>query len=302
MLPDKLLNKFETLVEKCNFPPPGEFLPCAVSGGPDSLALMVLATIHGCQVEVIHVDHGIRSEGDQEAQIVAKAAKRFGATFRSEKVYVAPGPNIEARARQARFNILPKKVATGHTADDQAETVLLNLLRGTGIDGLSGMSPSFRHPILSLRRSDTHQICSDLDLEVVMDPSNLDPRFKRNLIRHKVLGLLSEVAERDIVPLLARQALLYRDESELLDNLSETIDPSSVHALITARPALARRALRRWLKNEQGYPPSASSVERVMNVAKGLTRATEIEGGVRIRRSQGTLFLERNLEGNFGPR
>lgn len=299
MIPKELLDRFNVLIKKCNFPPPGDFLPCAVSGGPDSLALMVLARVHGCKVEAIHVDHGLRSGGDQEAEIVALAAKRFGATFRSEKVYVAPGPNIEARARQARFSVLPKTAATGHTVDDQAETVLLNLLRGAGIDGLSGMRHNFRHPILSIRRSDTHQICSDLDLEVVTDPSNLDPRFKRNLVRHQVLGLLSDIAERDIVPLLARQALLYKDESELLDSLSETIDPTSVHALITARPALARRALRRWLKNQQGYPPSASSLERVMQVAKGSIKATQIEGGVRIRRSEGLLFLEQDLEDQF---
>ncbi|MEM8902439.1 MAG: tRNA lysidine(34) synthetase, partial [Actinomycetota bacterium] len=130
-------------------------MSCAVSGGPDSSALLVLAVAAGCDVEAIHVDHGLRPGSDREATIVAGTAERFGARVRSIRAPVEPGPNLEARARAARRAVLPDGTLLGHTADDQAETVLLALLRGAGIDGLGAMGPRHR-PILRLRRAETH--------------------------------------------------------------------------------------------------------------------------------------------------
>ena len=114
------------LVGRCTFPAPGTPLVCAVSGGADSLALLVLATEAGCRVTAVHVDHGLRPGSDAEAAVVASAAARYGCEFRSVRVVVADGPNLEARARAARFEVLGPDAATGHTADDQAETVLAN--------------------------------------------------------------------------------------------------------------------------------------------------------------------------------
>ncbi|HEX4162877.1 MAG TPA: ATP-binding protein, partial [Acidimicrobiales bacterium] len=155
---------FETLVADlltcCTFPPPGTPLTCAVSGGPDSVALLLLAVAAGCDVTAVHVDHGLRAGSADEADVVAAAAARVGARFEARTVSVEPGPNLEARARAARFEVLPDDVATGHTMDDQAETVLINLLRGAGADGLAGMAPGQRHPILGLRRCETHRLCA----------------------------------------------------------------------------------------------------------------------------------------------
>ena len=111
------------LLPRCSFPPPGAALFCAVSGGADSLALLVLAVAARCDVTAIHVDHGLRPESAGEAAVVAEAAALLGARFVAEKVSVRPGPNLEARARAARFSVLPDGVATGHTMDDQAETI-----------------------------------------------------------------------------------------------------------------------------------------------------------------------------------
>ena len=101
------------------------------------MALLALASLAGLEVTAIHVDHGIRPDSSKEADTVAAAAERFGAQFESRSVSVNAGPNLEERARQARYSALPKKVLTGHTADDQAETILLALLRGSAWQGMA---------------------------------------------------------------------------------------------------------------------------------------------------------------------
>ena len=109
----------------------------------------------------VHVDHGLRPGGPEEAAVVEAAAYTLGATFEALSVRVEPGPDLEARARQARDEVLPEGTMVGHTADDQAETLLLNLMRGAGLDGLRGMRATasglrkVRRPILALRRSET---------------------------------------------------------------------------------------------------------------------------------------------------
>ncbi|HUP70511.1 MAG TPA: tRNA lysidine(34) synthetase TilS [Acidimicrobiales bacterium] len=279
------------LLARCIFPPAGTLLVCAVSGGADSLALLVLATAAGCDVTAVHVDHGLRPESGREAEVVAQAAARYAAGFHSVKVEIAAGGNLEARARAARRAALPAGAATGHTADDQAETILLNLLRGAGLDGLAGMRPGPAKPILALRRSETHALCSAEGLVPVRDPSNADPSFRRNRVRHELLPLLEDIAERDMVPVLVRQAALLREEADLLDQLSAGIDSADTGALGGAPPALARRALRALL-GVGDHPPSSAAVERVMAVARGEATACEVEGGRRVARSRGRLRVE----------
>ena len=218
------------LLDRCAFPPGGTEVSCAVSGGADSLALLVLAVEAGCAVTAVHVDHGLRPGSAAEADVVAEVAARVGAGFRAERVEVAAGPNLEARARRARYAALPSDVLTGHTADDQAETVLLNLLRGAGLDGLAGYDPT-RRPLRALRRRDTQKLCADLGIQPVHDPSNDDPRFRRNRVRHELLPLLDAIAERDVAAVLARQADGLRSDAELLEQLSLAIDPTDAKAL-----------------------------------------------------------------------
>lgn len=280
------------LLEQCSFPPEGTAVVCAVSGGADSLALLVLAVAAGCEVTAVHVDHGLRPGSAGEAQVVAEAAERFGARFEARAVAAGslePGPNQEARARAARQALLGPDALTGHTADDQAETVLLWLLRGAGTDGLAAMDPH-RHPLLGLRRAQTRALCAQHGLTPVDDPSNRDPRFVRNRIRHEVLPLLAEVAGRDVVPVLARTAALVRHDAALLDELAAPIDPTDAKAVAGAPVALARRAIRRWLAGE--HPPDAASVDRVLAVAGGEAVACEVVGGRRVARSGQRLSLQ----------
>jgi tRNA(Ile)-lysidine synthase len=284
------------LLSRCTFPPAGAPLACAVSGGADSLALLVLASAAGCQVTAIHVDHGLRAGSVAEADVVLRAATRFGARFESHRVSVVRGPNLEARARVARFGVLPPDVATGHTMDDQAETILINLLRGAGADGLAGMEPGLRHPLLALRRSETHALCAAAGLAPVCDESNLDPAFVRNRVRHELLPLCAEVAGRDPVPLLARQAGVLRAEVTLLDALAAQVlpDPADARAVAQADRALSRRALRRWLREAGGgeHPVSLAEVDRALAVAAGAAVGTELAGGRRVRRTGGRLRVE----------
>ncbi len=254
--------------------------------------MLVLAVASGCRATAYHVDHGLRAGSSGEAAVVAEAAERLRAGFVSLRVEVAPGPNLEARAREARFAVLPSGAATGHTADDQAETVLVNLLRGAGPSGLAGMRPGARHPILGLRRSETRALVVSLGLSVVEDPTNSDPRHQRNRIRHELLPLAGEVARRDLVPVLARQAALIADDADLLEQLARSVDPGDARALVTAPAPLARRAVRRWVRelSGTGYPPDAAAVDRVLAVARGEVLACELPGGLRIRRSKGRLL------------
>ena len=283
----------DALLARCTFPAPGTAVTAAVSGGPDSLALLVLAVASGCEVTAVHVDHGLRAGSAREADVVAAAAEALGAAFRAESVVVAPGPNLEARARAARGAALPDDACTGHTLDDRAETVLVNLLRGAGTTGMGALRPGRRHPILALRRSETAALCASRGLVPVEDPSNDDPRFVRNRVRHEVLPLLAEVAGRDLVPVLARQAGLLADDADLLDTLGAELDPTDAAALAAAPAPLARAAVRAWLRpTADGQPPSAAAVERVRAVAAGDAVATEVPGGWRVRRSRGRLHLD----------
>ena len=274
-----------SLVSRCTFPSGGSQVTCAVSGGADSLALLVLAVTAGCEVSAIHVDHGVREGSAQEADVVRAAAARFGASFRAVQVKVEPGPNLEARLRAARYSVLPAGSLTGHTADDQAETVLLNLVRGSGISGLAGMRRD-RHPILSLRRWETAALCETLGLQPVVDPSNHSPAHRRNRIRHEVLPLLDDVAGRDVSVLLTRLAELARGEDEWLECAASVIDPTDAVALAAAPLPLARRAVRAWLTSSLGgYPPRLDDVDRVLSVARGDRVACELAGGIHVRRS-----------------
>jgi tRNA(Ile)-lysidine synthase len=282
----------EELLGRCRFPERGAALDCAVSGGADSLALLALAVAAGCRATAIHVDHGLRPGSADEAAAVEEAAGRLGAAFVSRKVVVGEGPNLEERARTARFSVLPPGVATGHTADDQAETVIINLLRGAGLDGLAGMRPGPRHPILGLRRTETEDLCRRLDLPVLVDPSNSDPRHVRNRVRRELIPALSAVSGRDVVPLLARQAAVVADDVAYLEELASGLDPTDAAALRAAPLPLARRAVRGWLRGEDAHPPASAVVERVLEVARLEAKACEVGGGATVRRRRGRLRIE----------
>lgn len=283
----------DQLLARCAFPPAGQAVDCAVSGGADSSALLILAAAHGCAVTAHHVDHGLRPGSSSEAETVAALATRFDAQFVGHNVVIESGPNLEARARAARYGVLPLAVMTGHTLDDRAETVLINLLRGAARTGLAPMRGRQRHPLIRLRRVETHELCAALGVEVFDDPSNHDPSFVRNRVRHEALPLLAEISGRDLAVVLDRQADVLGAEDDLLDELASAIDPTDAKAVAAAPRPLARRAIRRFIAQswERGHPPGADSVERVLAVAGGSATACEIEGGHRVYRRDQKLTI-----------
>jgi tRNA(Ile)-lysidine synthase len=287
----------DELAGRCVFPP-GD-LVCAVSGGADSLALLALAVhVRGQQhVTAIHVDHGLRQESSSEEDLVRKYAEQIGVAFEARSIELIDGPNLESRARAARYRALPHEVCTGHTADDLAETMLANLLRGSGLDGLSPMLRTaypFR-PLLGLRRTDTEAVCAYMDWVPLADPMNADPRFVRSRIRHEVLPLLNDVVDRDVTALLARSARVIHSDVALLDALADAFDPTDAKVLRSAPEPLARRALRRWFVQHgvdpEGHPPTLAAIDRAMSVVRGEAIACEVGFGWRLSRSHQRLSL-----------
>jgi len=237
-----------------------------------------------------HVDHGLRPSSSDEAAIAVDIAQSLDIDCVVHRVEVDASHNLEAHARAARQAVLPPDALTGHTLDDQAETLLIRLLRGAGSDGLSAITPGPQHPILGLRRHDTVALCNDAGIAPVVDPTNDDPSMWRNRIRHEVLPLLNDIAERDLVPILSRTADVLRHDAEFLNGLAAEIDPTDANALCEADPVLATRALRQWLTRD-GYPPNAAAIQRVLGVARGDAIACEIDGGIRIARKHRRLRI-----------
>jgi tRNA(Ile)-lysidine synthase len=289
------------LLAECRFPTSGTSVDLAVSGGADSLGLLLLAREAGLNVRVHHVDHHARAASTADAAFVSDLATSFDVPVVVHDVVVPPGANFEARARSERRRVLPAGTLTGHTMDDLAETVLLNMIRGAGLDGLSPLVNDLTKPLVRLRRSDVAALVADSGLEARHDESNDDLSFRRNRVRHQLMPLLCEVADRDVVPLLARQADVIFDDRTWLNSLVEgdlalTLDEADCREL----RQWPRARLRRWLRiqlcvnDELGdqHPPSSAEIERALRVVDGDVVAAELEGGRRLSRRAQRLTLE----------
>lgn len=285
---------------KAHFPMPGTPVDLAVSGGPDSLGLLLLALDAGLGVLVHHVDHHARATSADDADFVIDVCAGLGVAWERYDVEVEPGANFESRARAARRAAMPAGVLTGHTMDDLAETVLVNLLRGAGVDGLSPMVNDPTKPLRDIRRAELHAYVDASAFTPRHDETNESADFLRNRVRHELLPLMDEVAGRDVVALLARQADLMHDERVWLDELSAagavTLADADCRELRTWPVARLRRWLRVQLRGDDvgdgTHPPSADEVQRAIEVVRGDVVATQLSGGRRLSRKDQHLTLE----------
>lgn len=275
----------------------GERVVVACSGGADSSALLALAVAAGLDVVAVHVDHGLRPGVGDDLGVVRRLAARLAVPVRAVAASLPGGGNVEARARDARYRALAAvadaehavAVLVGHTADDQAETVVLHLLRGGGLGALAGMPArhgAVRRPLLGLRRRDTREICAQLRIAWRDDPMNEDDAFARVWVRRRVLPALRAAADRDVVDVLARQAELAAADEAVLDELAaarlHAAGAPPLAAVVGAPPdAIARRALRLLVGPP---PPSADEAARCLAVARGGRRAVQLRGGRRLER------------------
>lgn len=282
------------LLARCRFPDAGSAVACGLSGGADSSALVALAAQAGLEVTAWHVNHKLRPSADEDEAAARRIASLLGAGFEARSVSVAPGSNLEARAREARYAALPDDVMVGHTADDRAETVLFNIGRGGGLAGASARFASVSRPILGLRRHETRALCARLGLPVVSDPMNADESFTRVAVRKRVMPALARALGRDPVPLINRHADLAAEAHDVLVKLAERLDPTDTAELLEAPRAVASEAIRHWISASTGTAGavSAASVRRVLDVAAGHCIATEVTGGHRVSRRAGRLSLD----------
>lgn len=259
-------------------------LGLAVSGGPDSLALLLLARAAlPDRIAAATVDHGLRPEAAQEADIVARVCASLDVPHRTLRVEV-PAGNVQSQARAARYAALAEwmeaegleALATAHHADDQAETLLLRLNRGSGASGLAGVRarglvPNTRlplvRPLLGWRRAELAGIVSAAGIDAAQDPSNLDDRFDRVRIRKALAG-----AEWLDVPALAQSASNLADADAALEwaaarEWSEAVTKGPMG--LTYRPAapraIALRVLTRLVTELGGEAPRGSAVARLFD-------------------------------------
>ncbi|WP_433197965.1 tRNA lysidine(34) synthetase TilS [Nocardia sp. CA-107356] len=248
----------------------------ALSGGADSLALTAAAVVEAGQVDALVVDHQLQSGSDKVAAEAAARALALGCrSAHVLPVEVGNAGGLEAAARQARYAALDAArgglpVLLGHTLDDQAETVLLGLARGSGgrsIQGMAAFAEPWGRPLLGVRRAATRQLCADLGLTPHEDPHNSAPEFTRVRLRNEVLPLLEQVLGGGVAGALARTAAQLRDDGAVLDALADELlraasagadthndradsncPALSIETLATAPAALRRRAIRAWLR------------------------------------------------------
>lgn len=272
------------LLRRCTFDPVASpALEVAVSGGQDSMALALLALMAGHLVIAHHVDHGSRGGSDTELEKVRETLRPFAVEVIGHSASVAQGSNYEARARDARRALLGPKTSTGHTADDQAETVIINLMRGSGSKGLSGMKPGLHHPILGLRRTETMDICRALGVEPIVDPTNLDLSIQRNRVRLELLPLMSEMSRRDLVPLMCKMADLLRSEDSYMGEVSSRLQGQTLEALGMAPKVILGRYMRQIIKDRTGVSIPSIQVEAVSEVVINKAGSVNLIGGLRLR-------------------
>ena len=335
--PFRLEQRFEETIGRYGLIAEGDAVLAAVSGGPDSVALLHLlagrATAWRLRVGVAHVDHGLREESARDADFVRQLAERLELTLHTERIDVRALQkkwrlSTEAAGRKARYRFLHEtaerhgfnKVALAHHADDNAETLLLNLLRGSGRLGLGGMPPvregRLIRPLIRAQRADIVDYLRRHHLPALTDPSNCDDGFLRNRIRNRLIPLLERDYQPGVRALLQRSAEVLRDEEDWIESRIQPLleqaliarppGPLALNAAALRKcpPAVQRRIVRAGLRLVQGdlHRIAFAHIEGILALVNrpGDGGPLHLPGGLRVRRRANTLTMERGDGGLSG--
>ena len=265
-----MLNKLQLFITEQELVQPGEEVVCAVSGGADSVALLfalyLLKEKLQIRLSAAHFNHHLRgAESDQDQAFVEDFCSRYDIPLYKGGAAVETGPKgLEAAARDARYGYLktlPGRIATAHTADDNAETVLMHLIRGTGLKGLGGIAPKsgkLIRPMLTVTRQEVMAFLQEWNLPHVEDQSNHTDQFLRNRLRHHVMPLLNRENPR-LAENVSAMAMQLRQEEHYLSRQVELTDRVSV--LREMDPALRNRALESFLRQQGVKEPQREQIQ-----------------------------------------
>ena len=299
--------------------PQGSSLLLAVSGGQDSMALLALlqdlAPLHGWGLNLWHGDHGWHDNSSRIAAELSSWCQQRQLSLQVDQAAPGEVPS-EAKARQWRYERLALRgreagadVVTGHTASDRAETMLLQLARGSDLAGLAALpsvrplspeGPQLRRPLLHLQREDTLQICRELALPIWEDPSNQSPEFARNRIRQEVLPVLEELHPGSTQRMsdLAERVSHVRDSQTELSRMAlevlQTPDGLDRRRLGALNPATRRLLLAQWLQQQRVPALSASQLKALSRrLEKGAPGGVaDLAGGWQLSWKGGELVLQ----------
>lgn len=293
-----MLSKLSAAITRYGMLSGGETVICAVSGGADSMALLwgmwLLKDKFHIQVEAAHFNHHLRGEESlRDEEFVRSFCAFHDIPLHVGQAHVVTGvKGLEAAARDARYGFLRSLdgiIATAHTADDNAETVLMHLIRGTGLRGLGAITPKGENlirPMLDVTRQEVEAFLAENWINHIEDSSNGSDAFLRNRIRHHIMPLLQQ-ENPSIGQNLSAMAQRLRQEDEVLQDLADSVDVGSVSQLRSLSPAIQRRALERLLK-EAGMPePNASHIQQTQALVQTEKPSafSDFPGGVILRRN-----------------
>lgn len=296
-----MLNKLRSFCKEYHLISPGDSIVCAVSGGADSMALLwalfLLKDEWNLDLSAAHFNHHLRGEeSDRDEQFVRDFCQSYGIPLHVGSAHVAAGSKgLEAAARDARyayFGTLSGKIATAHTADDNAETVLMHLVRGTGLKGLGGITPcrgNLIRPMLNVTRDDVEAFLAEYAVDHITDSSNATDAFLRNRLRRHVMPLLKDENPK-LAENLSAMALRLRQDEEVLSHFAAAA-PRDISVLRTLFPAVRNRVLEQILKESGVHEPEAVHIRLLEGLifSENPSAKANFPGGVTISRNYNTL-------------
>lgn len=302
-----MLNELTRFVRRYDLITPGDEIVCAVSGGADSMALLfglyLLREKLDIRLSAAHFNHHLRGEeSDRDEQFVRDFCDRFEIPlYAGGGEIVTSGKGLEAAARDARYAFLkslPGKIATAHTADDNAETVLLHLVRGTGLKGLGAIAPqngSVIRPMLSCTRQQVEAFLEEYHIPHITDSSNEEDAYLRNRLRHHVMPLLKQENPR-LAENMSAMALRLREDEQVLSSLArQDVDIAALRAMPGPQ---RKRVLERFLKDHGVREPEAEHLalaEALVFSEKPSARA-DFPGGITVGRQYDRLVILKKQE------